>query len=62
MTSDLRDRLQSALGDTNGAFQWLASAVALRDLMLTENSVDPIWDAVRADPRFAQLRARMGLP
>jgi tetratricopeptide (TPR) repeat protein len=50
------------LGDTDGTFAWLDSAYAARDPVLRVVLYDPRWDPVRADPRFARLRARMGLP
>ena len=51
------------LGDNDRALAWLDSAVTARDpRLVVEGIADPIWDPVRADPRFAQLRARMGLP
>jgi hypothetical protein len=44
------------------ALAWLDSAVVARDPNLTTGLPDPRWDPLRADPRFARLRARMGLP
>jgi serine/threonine-protein kinase len=50
------------LGDSDGVFAWLDSAVAQRDPTLSNFITDPLWDAVRGDPRFARLRSRMKLP
>jgi eukaryotic-like serine/threonine-protein kinase len=50
------------LGDVDSTFVWLDSAYTARDPLVTLALSDPIWDAVRGDPRFAHLRARMGLP
>jgi TolB-like protein/Flp pilus assembly protein TadD len=50
------------LGDFDGTFAWLDSAYTARDPLVTLALSDPIWDALRGDPRFARLRARMGLP
>jgi serine/threonine-protein kinase len=49
------------LGDRDGTFAWLDSAYAARDPLVTLGLSEPIWDPVRTDPRFARLRARMGL-
>jgi eukaryotic-like serine/threonine-protein kinase len=49
------------LGDFDGTFAWLDSAYTARDPLVTLALSDPIWDPVRGDPRFARLRARMGL-
>ena len=51
-----------AVGDTARAFEWLERAYAARDPTLTQNLFDPLWDPLRADPRFVRLRQRMGLP
>jgi eukaryotic-like serine/threonine-protein kinase len=50
------------LGDIDRTFAWLDSAYTARDPLVTLALSDPIWDPVRGDPRFARLRARMGLP
>jgi tetratricopeptide (TPR) repeat protein len=55
-------RARMGLGDTARAFAWLDRAVAARDLHLTEHSFAPIWDPVRADPRFARLLERLRRP
>jgi serine/threonine protein kinase/tetratricopeptide (TPR) repeat protein len=49
------------LGDIDGTFAWLDSAYTARDPSVTLGLSEPIWDPVRGDPRFARLRARMGL-
>jgi serine/threonine-protein kinase len=49
------------LGDVNRTFDWLDSAYTARDPLVTLALDEPIWDPVRGDPRFARLRARMGL-
>ena len=51
----------TALGDRAAAFRWLNTAVDTRDEWLTENFFDPLLDPLRADPRFAAVRQRMGL-
>ena len=50
------------LGDRDRTFAWLDSAYAAHDPFLLTTIVSPLWDPVRSDPRFARLRARLGLP
>jgi len=51
-----------ALGDTTAAVTWLERAADARDPWLIVDVLpDPLWDPLRADPRFARLRARLGL-
>jgi len=48
------------LGDKNRAFEWLGKAVDARDVNLNLK-VEPIYDSLRSDPRFAQLLERANL-
>ena len=43
------------------ALDWLSRACATRDPEVGFLKVDPRWDAVRSDPRFANLLAGLGL-
>jgi TolB-like protein/DNA-binding winged helix-turn-helix (wHTH) protein/Tfp pilus assembly protein PilF len=52
----------SGLGDKNQAFAWLNKAVAGRSHWLVWLNRDPRWDRLRSDPRFADLKKRVGLP
>ena len=54
--------LHGELGDLDTAFMHLDKAIAARDPMLVHIAVAPQWDCLRADPRFAQRLADMGLP
>jgi len=49
------------LGDKDQAFTWLDKAYLERD-RLPMLKIDPIWDPLRADPRFKELLRRIGLP
>jgi len=49
------------LGDKNQAFEWLDKAYQTRS-NLGFLKVDPIFDPIRSDPRYADLLHRMGLP
>jgi len=49
-------------GDAEGAFADLGRAVAGRDPMAVMLAVDPELAPLRADPRFAELVRRLGLP
>jgi TolB-like protein/DNA-binding winged helix-turn-helix (wHTH) protein len=51
-----------ALGDTDVAFDWLEKSVEARDWQLGMLKVEPAFDGLRADPRFAALLERVGLP
>ena len=53
--------IYTALGAHDEAFAWLDEACAERFLWLVYLDVDPAFDALRADPRFAALRLRVGL-
>ena len=50
------------LGDANSAFRWLDSAVVARSAYVLSLKADRKWDPIRADPRFAALVQRIGLP
>lgn len=53
--------LYTALGDKEKALALLEQAYAARDLQLQFLKVEPGYDALRDDPRFADLLRRVGL-
>jgi tetratricopeptide (TPR) repeat protein len=50
------------LDDKERAFEWLQKAYAERSLRPDLMRVDPAFDNLRSDPRFADLMRRVGLP
>lgn len=54
--------VHAGLGDKDQAFAWLNKAVAGRSHWLVWLNRDPRWDRLRADPRFDELKKRVGLP
>jgi serine/threonine-protein kinase len=53
--------VHAALGDENHTFEWLNKACDERDTWMAFLGVDPIWDGIRSDERFARLVKRVGL-
>lgn len=53
--------LYAGLGDKEQAFAQLEKAYAARDLQLQFLGVDPSYDSLRSDPRFADLMRRVRL-
>jgi adenylate cyclase len=49
------------LGDKDEAFRWLERDFAAHDFYLVFLKVDPAFDPLRNDPRFASLLRRIGL-
>lgn len=49
------------LGEKTKAFENLESALAERDAQITELAIEPQFDGLRSDPRFADLERRIGL-
>jgi DNA-binding winged helix-turn-helix (wHTH) protein/TolB-like protein len=47
------------VGDREAAFRWLDRACEERSGWLPEMAVDPVWDGLRTDGRFAALQARV---
>ena len=52
--------IHAVLGDQGNAMRWLERAVAERHSSLVFAAVDPAFDRMRADPRFAALLERIG--
>ena len=52
----------AGMNDKNQAFAWLNKAYDGRNHWLVWLNRDPRWDRLRADPRFADLKKRVGLP
>jgi len=50
------------LGDKDQAFAFLDKAYDERDNMIVLLKVEPIFDPMRSDPRFANLLRRVGFP
>jgi len=53
--------LAIGLGEPDQAFAWLEKAYAERDPYLTLLNADPVYDPLRADPRFRALLKKIGL-
>ncbi len=53
--------IYAGLGEKDQAFSWLEKAFESRDEDVTLLSVDPKFDGLRTDPRFADLVRRMNL-
>jgi serine/threonine-protein kinase len=51
-----------ALGRIDRAFEWLDVACQVREVMLLYLKVLPIYEPIRADPRYHQLLQRVKLP
>jgi len=54
--------IYAALGDKDQAFAWLEKADKERDGLLARLRVDPRFDSLRSDPRFADLARRIDIP
>jgi tetratricopeptide (TPR) repeat protein len=54
--------LYAAFGEKDQAFQWLEMGYQDHALVMTVLKVDPRFDNLRSDPRFADLLRRVGLP
>jgi hypothetical protein len=49
-------------GDKRSALQWLATAERLRDPMLQDLNVEPLYDPLRGEPEFKALLQRLHFP
>jgi TolB-like protein/DNA-binding winged helix-turn-helix (wHTH) protein/Flp pilus assembly protein TadD len=52
--------VEAGRGRSDAAFAWLERAHAAHDVHLMYLPVDPKWDPLRADPRFASILGRCG--
>jgi len=48
------------LGDKDKALEWLERAFQERIAQASGIDVEPVWDELRSDPRFAALVKRIG--
>jgi TolB-like protein/DNA-binding winged helix-turn-helix (wHTH) protein/tetratricopeptide (TPR) repeat protein len=48
-------RIYTAFGDKTTAFRWLERAITERDFVIGNPVIEPRYDALRADPRFASI-------
>jgi tetratricopeptide (TPR) repeat protein len=53
--------IYAALADTENTFQWLERALESRSTLINFLALDPMLDAIHADPRFASLVQRIGI-
>ena len=53
--------IELGLGEKNQAFDYMEKAYSDRSAWLVNLKVDPFFDSVRSDPRFADLQRRVGL-
>ena len=63
VAADMVAGAYARVGDNDKAFEWLDKAYEERDgAHLALLKVDPAWNNIRSDPRFADLLKRLGLP
>jgi len=49
-------------GDIDGAMDWFDTAIEQKSMWIFWLKVDPLYDPLRASPRFANLLGKIGLP
>jgi serine/threonine-protein kinase len=54
-------KIHARLGDRNEAFAWLEKVYAEREYHIALLKLDPVFDGLHSDPRFADLLRRIGL-
>jgi eukaryotic-like serine/threonine-protein kinase len=54
--------MYARLGDKDQVFAWLNKCLELRSTMLYLIDADPVLAPVRSDPRFTEIKRKMGLP
>jgi Flp pilus assembly protein TadD len=54
-------RIYAGLGEKDQAFAWLEKAYDEHSYSMAWLKVEPGWDSLRSDPRFAVLLQQMGL-
>lgn len=54
--------IHMSLGDADRAMEWLEIAFKTRDVYLMQMKVSPLFDGIRADPRYPGLLRRMKFP
>ena len=53
--------MQMAMGNTDASFEWLERCYATHSTIMTSLKVNPDYDHLRGDPRFATYLQRVGL-
>jgi TolB-like protein/DNA-binding winged helix-turn-helix (wHTH) protein/Tfp pilus assembly protein PilF len=63
IAADAMAQIYAGLGEKSKAFEWLEKGYERHSLGLggVDLKVDPVWDPLRSDPRFADLLRRMNL-
>jgi tetratricopeptide (TPR) repeat protein len=54
--------IYNGMDERDEAFAWLERGVVQRDAKMTFLKVEPKWNNLRSDPRFAELMRKVGLP
>jgi len=54
-------KIYATLNEKELAFSWLERGLATEAIGVFYKD-EPVWDAIRSDPRFAELLRRMGIP
>jgi tetratricopeptide (TPR) repeat protein len=54
--------IYAGLGETGEAVQWLEKGYEARDIRMVFLKTDPMWDDLRANPRFQDVLHRMNFP
>ena len=54
--------VHAGFGEPDNSFEWLDRCFDLHDVHMIFLPIDPKWDPLRADSRFAALLKRAGLP
>ena len=49
------------IGDKDGAFEWFDKGIEQHSMFIDEVKVDPLYDSLHSDPRFAVLLKKMNL-
>jgi TolB-like protein/Tfp pilus assembly protein PilF len=52
----------ATLGEREEAYDWLERALEHRDIWCLYLEIDPVWDELRSEDRFAEVLRRVGLP